>query len=299
MEKSLHKFEMYLKFERRSSDQTVRAYMTDLNQFRIFLESYYPDTNLGNIDAANVRSWIVELMQNGLSNRSINRKLSSLKSFFKFCMRQRFISGNPASDINVLKTNSRLPSFAQEKQLLDLDTKEMFSEDFSGMRDKAIIFCIYGLGIRRAELIGMQIKSYDKSRSVIRIKGKGNKEREVPVVPFLKDILETYLKYYNSEFGYMNDSPMFILDSGLLIYPKFVYNVVSKYLSLVSTLKKRGPHTLRHSFATHLSNKGADINALKSLLGHSSLAATQVYTHNTIEKLREVYKQAHPRSKEE
>ena len=299
MEKSLHKFEMYLKFERRSSDQTVRAYMTDLNQFRIFLESYYPDTNLGNIDAANVRSWIVELMQNGLSNRSINRKLSSLKSFFKFCMRQRFISGNPASDVNVLKTNSRLPSFAQERQLLDLDTKDVFSEDFSGMRDKAIIFCIYGLGIRRAELIGMRIDSYDKSRSVIRITGKGNKEREVPVVPFLKDILETYLKIYESEFGYTNDSPMFILDSGLLIYPKFVYNVVSKYLSLVSTLKKRGPHTLRHSFATHLSNKGADINALKSLLGHSSLAATQVYTHNTIEKLREVYKQAHPRSKEE
>lgn len=299
MEKSLHKFEMYLKFERRSSDQTVRAYMTDLNQFRTFLDAYYPDTDISDIDSANVRSWIVELMQGGLSNRSINRKLSSLKSFFKFCMRQRFISGNPASDINVLKTNSRLPSFAQEKQLLDLDTKEMFSEDFSGMRDKAIIFCIYGLGIRRAELIGMQIKSYDKSRSVIRIKGKGNKEREVPVVPFLKDILETYLKYYNSEFGYTNDSPMFILDSGLLIYPKFVYNVVSKYLSLVSTLKKRGPHTLRHSFATHLSNKGADINALKSLLGHSSLAATQVYTHNTIEKLREVYKQAHPRSKED
>ena len=299
MEKSLHKFEMYLKFERRSSDQTVRAYMTDLNQFRTFLDAYYPDTNLSDIDAANVRSWIVELMQGGLSNRSINRKLSSLKSFFKFCVRQRLISGNPASDINVLKTNSRLPSFAQERQLLDLDTKDVFSEDFSGMRDKAIIFCIYGLGIRRAELIGMRIDSYDKSRAVIRITGKGNKEREVPVVPFLKDILETYLKIYESEFGYTNDSPMFILDSGLLIYPKFVYNVVSKYLSLVSTLKKRGPHTLRHSFATHLSNKGADINALKSLLGHSSLAATQVYTHNTIEKLREVYKQAHPRSKED
>ena len=299
MEKSLNKFEMYLKFERRSSDQTVRAYMTDLNQFKTFLKAYYPDTNLGDIDAANVRSWIVELMQSGLSNRSVNRKLSSLKSFFKFCMRQRFISGNPASDINVLKTNSRLPSFAQEQQLLDLDSKDMFSEDFSGMRDKAIIFCIYGLGIRRAELIGMQIKSYDRSRAVIRIKGKGNKEREVPVVPYLKDILKTYLNYYESEFGYTNNSPMFILDNGLLIYPKFVYNVVSKYLSFVSTLKKRGPHTLRHSFATHLSNKGADINALRSLLGHSSLAATQVYTHNTIEKLREVYKQAHPRSKEE
>lgn len=298
MEDNTHKFENYLAFERRSSRQTIKAYLTDLKQLQLFLVEQYEITNWGEVEHKMVRSWIVELMQRGLSNRSINRKLSSVKSFYKFCLRQNLLANNPVAEITILKTSSRLPSFAHEDQMESLDSSEYFTNDFSGLRDKALIFCIYGLGIRRAELIDLKIKSFDKARAVIRVKGKGNKEREIPVLPALKKIIEDYLNVYSTEFGYSLDSPMFILNNGLLIYPKFVYNVVSKYLSFVSTLKKRGPHTLRHSFATHLSNKGADINALKSLLGHSSLAATQIYTHNSIEKLREVYKQAHPRSKD-
>jgi integrase/recombinase XerC len=298
MENTVNKFEKYLAYERRSSKMTIRAYQTDLNQLMIFLLERYEVKAWNTAEHSMIRSWIVDLMQKGLTNRTINRKLSSAKSFFKFCLRQGLLEKDPVAEINILKTSSRLPSFAHEAQMLDLDQSDLFTADFSGVRDKALIFCIYGLGIRRAELIGLRISSYDKERSVIRVLGKGNKERDVPVVPALKKIIANYLSLYSSEFGYTLESPMFILDSGLLIYPKFVYNVVSKYLSTVSTLKKKGPHTLRHSFATHLSNQGADINALKSLLGHSSLAATQIYTHNSIEKLREVYKQAHPRSKD-
>lgn len=298
MDSSILKFEKYLAYERRSSKQTIKAYQTDLKQLHAFLSERYDSIEWGQVEHSMLRSWIVELMQEGLTNRTINRKLSSVKSFYKFCLREKLVTTNPVAELTVLKTKSRLPNFAHEEQMELLVSSDVFTDDFSGQRDKAIIFCIYGLGIRRAELMDLRIESYDKARAVIRVKGKGNKEREIPVLPALKKIIDDYLAVYNREFGYSLSDPMFILNNGLFIYPKFVYNVVSKYLSTVSTLKKKGPHTLRHSFATHLSNQGADINALKSLLGHSSLAATQVYTHNSIEKLRDVYKQAHPRSKD-
>lgn len=298
MTSALQLFEHFLRYERRNSDLTVRAYLTDIAQFDSYVADQYEVTEWNEVMTPMVRSWLVTLMRADLKNRSVNRKISSLKTFYKFLLREEVVDHNPIAEIGLLKTSKRLPEFAQASQLEDLSDKELFTDDFPGKRDRAIIYSLYALGIRRAELLNLKIKDFDSSRGVMRIQGKGNKERFVPLLPLLKEILEDYLSVYNSRFGYSKDSPFFILDNGLPIYEKFVYNVSVKYLSEVSTIQSKGPHTWRHSFATHLSNEGADINALKGLLGHASLAATQVYTHNSIEQLKQVYKQSHPRSQE-
>ena len=298
MTEEINRFEMYLSYERRVSEKTVESYKTDLQQFCAFLEERYPGVRQGDIAATVIRSWIVDLMQRGLSNNSVNRKISTLKTFYKYMLREGLVETNPMERIQLLKKEQRLPEYAQKDQLMLLFKSDQFEDNFSGWRDKLMLMLLYSTGIRRAELIELRVVDYDKDRAVLRVKGKGNKERFVPVIADLAVTFDIYLDLYKKEFGCFFNSPLFILDNGLYIYPKFVYNVVKKYLKTVTTNKYAGPHSLRHAFATHLSNEGADINALKALLGHSSLAATQVYTHNSIEQLKQTYKQAHPRSEE-
>lgn len=287
----------YLQFEKRYSDHTLLAYQTDLNQLFSYLDQVYGDTDPLTLSSQQIRSWVVHLVRQSVSAKSIHRKLSAVKSFYKFLMKKGELSQNPAQHVSAPKAAKRLPSFARSTQMEQLFSILPSGDDFHDMRDRLIFELLYQTGIRRSELIHLSIESIDLQKGRILVKGKGNKERFVPFGDHLAKRFESYFQIREKAFPGLNHREVFLTNKGLPLYPKFVYNLVNKYLSIITTAEQRSPHMLRHTFATHLMDKGADLYAVKELLGHSSLAATQVYTHNSIEKLKRVYDKAHPKAK--
>ena len=243
-----------------------------------------------------IRSWIVALVDEKIENRSINRKIATLRSFYNFLLRHKTITANPMLKIRALKTDKTLPKYVEEKPMENLLDDMQFSDDFSGLRDKLVIELLYGTGMRLAELIGLKITDLNLYNNTLVVLGKRNKQRIIPVNKSLVEAIKKYLTLRTDIADDTTHSYLILTDSGTQVYPMFIQRLVKKYLSLVTSLEQRSPHVLRHTFATHLLNRGADLNAIKDLLGHTSLAATQVYTHNSIEKLKKVFKQAHPKA---
>ncbi|HEX2395349.1 MAG TPA: tyrosine-type recombinase/integrase, partial [Bacteroidales bacterium] len=284
-------FLQYIQYIKHFSPHTVSSYRKDIEQFFAFC-SASTDEAESTIDHHQIRGWIIELMESGNSARTTNRKISALKSYFRYLMREGFIQVNPMNKVLSPKTAKKLPVFIKEVQMNQLLDEVNFGEDFTGHRNRMIIETFYNTGIRRAELIGLKIADIDFENNVFRVLGKRNKERIVPMSISFSALMKNYIDKRKSEFQ-ENEEWLFVTSSGKKIYPKLVYRVVTSFLSLVTTSEKKSPHVLRHTFATHMLNNGADLNAIKELLGHANLSATEIYTHNTFEKLKSVYKQAH------
>jgi integrase/recombinase XerC len=288
-------FLKYLRFEKRCSNHTVVAYKKDLDQFGEYIFKTVGDFNVLTVDSKLVRSWVVELMQEGMTPKTVNRKITSLKSFYKYLLRQELIEVNPMVAVIAPKIPKKLPVFVDEESLHRLLDNGYFRNDFEGVRDKLIVSLFYGTGIRLSELVSLKDSDIFQDETLIRVLGKNNKERIVPYPKSLNNLIGEYLTMRKAEFG--DQAPcLFVTAKGKPAYHKLVYRVVNNHLALVTPLEKKSPHILRHSYATHLLNRGADLNAVKELLGHSNLAATQVYTHTSTEKLQSIYKQAHPRA---
>lgn len=286
----------YLKFEKRYSHHTITAYQADLYEFIDFVKIQYGDTDLASINHVVVRSWLAQLKEQGLIAKSLNRKISTLKSFFKYLLKNGIIEISPMAKVISPKTGKRLPVFVKEEETqLLLDSLNSSTESWRSLNARLIITIFYATGMRLSELINLKEKQVDFARSQIKVLGKGNKERIIPVSDKLINIISEYQQLKRKEFETAADV-LLVSEKGKKLYPKYAYLIVNQYLGNSSTLDKKSPHVLRHSFATHLMNNGADLNAVKELLGHSSLAATQVYTHNTIEKLKDIHKKAHPKS---
>jgi len=283
------KFLHYLKHEKRYSVHTLLSYSTDLNQFTNFLSTEFSIKSIRKVNFQLVRSWIAKLLNDNISTRSVNRKITTLKTYFRFLIKEDVISESPMQKIISPKTSKRLPVFVEEIKMNQLLNEIDFGEGFVGQRDRLILELFYFTGIRLSELINLKTEDIDYSNSTILVLGKRKKER---LIPLTSDILFKIKKLNSSN----KNKYLFTTDKGKQISTKQVYRLVNKYLGMVTTLDKKSPHILRHTFATHMLNNGADINAIKELLGHANLSATQVYTHNTIEKLKTVYKQAHPRA---
>lgn len=284
-------FIQYLRFERRFSPHTITAYQSDLLQFVSYLKKQYEIDNVEDANHTLIRSWIVSLMQDGITSRSVNRKITVLKTFYKFALKQGKVKTNPMLKITSPKISKRLPVFVDEKAMQRLFDEELFStEDHEEVRNMLIMELFYSTGMRLSELLQLRDEDFDTYNNTLRVTGKRSKQRILPLSSTMANNLRTFIKKFNI-IGFI-----FTNKNGKPLYAKFVYNLVKTYLTKITTLDKRSPHVLRHTFATHMLNSGADINAVKEILGHSSLAATQVYTHNTIEKLKNVYKQAHPRA---
>lgn len=289
-------FFKYLQYEKRYSPRTLISYQTDLSQFSKFIKEAYEEEHPEHASYGIIRAWIVSLVESKIDPRSINRKIACLRSFYKFCLKQEVIEKSPMLKIKILKTKKKLPHFVNENDMTQLLDHVTFSDDYEGWRDKLIIELFYGTGIRLSELIGLKERQVNLRERTIKVLGKRNKERVIPFAKNLVHIIETYLKMRKKEVEEKDHGFLFVTSKGDQLYPMAVYRVVRKYLDLFTAVEKRSPHVLRHSFATHLLNKGAEINAVKDLLGHSSLAATQVYTHNSMEKLKKVFDQAHPKA---
>lgn len=288
-------FLKYLKFEKRCSDHTVIAYRKDLDQFEEFVFKTVGDFDVLQVNTKMIRNWVVDMMDSGIKAKSVTRKITALKSFYKYLMREEVVSFSPVDGVITPKIPKRLPIFVDENSLHHLLDDGYFQRDFEGVRDKLMLSLFYGTGIRLSELINLTDRQIFLKEYLIKVLGKNNKERIVPYPRSLNPLFEEYFLIRNGEFGASCDY-VFLSAKGEKVYEKLVYRVVKKYLSLVTTLEKKSPHVLRHSFATHLLNRGADLNAVKELLGHANLAATQVYTHTTTDKLQSIYKQAHPRA---
>ena len=288
-------FLSYIEYERRYSRHTIESYRNDLEQLFFYLKSEYQKEEIELATHLEIRSWIVRMMETDISPRSINRKLSTLKSFFKFLMRKGIVKKSPLAKVLAPKTKKRLPVFVEKSSIERLLKDMEFPAGFEGARDKIMIELLYGTGMRRSELMGLKETDIDSYNSQVKVLGKGNKERIIPIQPQLRTAVREYIELKNQNIAH--PSIYLVVDAeGKQLNPSRVYQIVKKYLNLVTTIDKKSPHVLRHTFATHLMNNGADINAVKELLGHSSLAATQVYTHNTIDKLKNIYKQAHPKA---
>ena len=293
---TIQSFLDYLKFEKRYSVHTLVSYQTDLTDFFNFLDTQYGNTTLRGISHSLVRSWLAEAKDKGLSSKSINRKISSLKSFFKYHLKNGTIDVTPMANVISPKISKRLPVFVKEEDTRKLiDALNQSTEDWKGLNAKMLITIFYETGMRLSELIMLKEKQVDFSRSHIKVLGKGNKERIIPVSKNTLVAIRNYQQLKKNNFEQADDF-LFITNKGKKLYPKYAYLLVNHYLGLASTLDKKSPHVLRHTFATHLMNNGAGLNAVKELLGHSSLASTQIYTHNTIEKLKDAHKKAHPKA---
>lgn len=278
----------HLRIERRLSAHTVRSYSTDLDQFLAFIE---PET-LSQIKAQHIRNWLISLSDDSIQNRSINRKLATLRTFFKFLLRRGDIQENPMGSIKMVKVSKKLPQFIRESDMQGLWNQDPIdTNSFTEVRDQLILYLLYGTGIRLAELISLQKSHVNLMTGTIRVLGKRNKERIIPIPKLISDWILQYQKLCTFE-----HSHLLVTDKGEKLYPMFVQRLVKKQLGDISTLEKLSPHVLRHTYATHLLNRGADLNAIKELLGHANLAATQVYTHNSMEKMKEIYQQAHPKA---
>lgn len=286
----------YIELEKRYSHHTLISYRNDLEQCLAFLDESYGLDELPKADYHQLRAWIVYLSQLNLSPLSINRKIATLKSYFKFLLRRGLIQQNPTVKIHSLKTPKTTPSFVEESKLLLLLEQVTFPDTFAGHRDKIILETLYGTGIRVSELLNLQENNIDFTLQTVKILGKGNKVRIIPIYPELIQNLAEFIHLKKLEFPDAIYEHLILTDQGLPAYPMLIYTTVKKYLNLVTTQEHKSPHTLRHSFATHLLNKGADLNAIKDLLGHSTLSATQIYTHNTLDRLKEIFEQAHPKA---
>jgi integrase/recombinase XerC len=291
---NIQSFLQYIRFEKRFSSHTVRAYQSDLEQFSKYLLETYEVKESSAVIHPMIRSWIVQLMESGVTARSINRKITTLKTFFKFQLRKEEVIINPMLKVQSPKTSKRLPVFIDQSKMELLFHEKNFGEEFEGIRDRLVLELLYSTGMRLSELVGLTDSSVDVYKSQLKVLGKRNKERVIPFTTKLNSAIKEYIKVRNKSFP--ATTSFFVTDSGKPMYPKFVYRIVTRRLGDVTTLDKKSPHVLRHTFATHMLNNGADINSVKELLGHANLSATQVYTHNTIEKLKKVYKQAHPRA---
>lgn len=294
--KHIDDFLSHLKFQKRYSQHTLLSYENDLRSFVDFIEVQYGAMPLDAVRSAMVRSWLASLKESGMVSKSINRKISALKSFFKFQLRQGLLVSSPMAGIIAPKIGKRLPQYVEQEQIETLFTRVEFPDDWHGQTDRLILELLYQTGMRRAELIGLRESHIDHHYDQLKVLGKGNKERIIPVSRELITAIRDYIRQKQEKIPGADRQVLLVRPDGKKLYPRYVYNVVNAYLSLITTIDKKSPHILRHSFATHLTNRGADLNAVKELLGHSSLAATQVYTHNSIDKLKEVYKRAHPKA---
>ena len=288
-------FISYLVNERRLSPHTVKAYQTDLNQTETFLLTHHSISELKQASTLTLRAWVASLASEGLDHRSINRKIASLRSFFKFLVIKNKIADDPTKNLKSLKTKKTLPVYLEEIDFQNLFSLNPFENNFQGLRDRLILELFYGTGIRLSELIGLKCQSVDLMGKKITVLGKRNKYRIIPLLEVELNLIQDYLLERNKLFG-KNNLSFLLTDNGAELYPMFVQRKVKKYLEYVSTITKKSPHIIRHSFATHLLNRGADLNAIKELLGHSSLAATQIYTHNTITELKDIHKRSHPKA---
>jgi integrase/recombinase XerC len=291
----LENFVQYLQYEKRYSSHTVDAYRADILQLTDYLFIDHGMDHPDEAESVQIRSWVASLMDAGIQARSINRKLSSIKAYYKWQMKYHGRRSNPAKDIAIARVGKRLPNYVEEEQMLSLAPAEIFPETYEGYRDHAMLELFYHTGMRSAELIGLLNSSIDYEQSTIRILGKRNKERIVPVSQAMLELLERYKIERDALAIIKNPASFFLTENGVKLYPKLVYRVVNHYLRRVSSLQKKSPHVLRHTFATHMLNHGANLNAIKELLGHASLAATQVYTHNSIEQLKLIHSKAHPK----
>lgn len=281
----------HLSVERRCSPHTIISYATDLKQFSLFLEEQHQSLPLTEVTSSQIRLWLVHLSDNSLENRSINRKLASLRTFYKFLLQKGRIQENPLLPIRTIKTRKKLPQFLRESEMAEIPSIDETNQDFGTIRDQLILYLLYGTGMRLAELISLQKSHINLPQATLRVLGKRNKERIIPIPAFLLQLIQRYLILCPFESLYL------IVDNkGKQVYPMMVQRLIKKQLGEISTLEKLSPHVLRHTYATHLLNNGADLNAIKELLGHANLAATQVYTHNSMEKIKEIYAQAHPKA---
>jgi integrase/recombinase XerC len=282
-------FHNYLQYEKRFSEHTVQAYLADVGQCRDFISETFEIDDPAEVRHTHIRSWIVDMMERGITPRSVNRKLSSLRNYYRFMRRSGLIDNNPFAKITGPKVGKRLPEVVEEKAMKTLLEDIDHLEGFAGSRDRIIIELLYMAGLRRSELIGLNCLDVDFARMTILVRGKGGKERLIPISQILAKKLAGYIEERKVAIGdqQVHDA-LIITDKGKRTYPKFIYHKVTHYLSLITSSEARSPHVLRHTFATHLAEGGADINAIKELLGHSSLAATQVYTHTSIKRLKEV-----------
>ncbi|UAY53518.1 tyrosine-type recombinase/integrase [Ferruginibacter albus] len=287
----------YLKFQKRYSQHTIISYQNDLYSFFDYLETEMGNPALAEINASFIRSWLADLKEKkDITAKSANRKISTLKSFFKYQLKQGAVTTSPMTTVVSPKISKRLPQFVQEKDISTLLTHVEFPDNWEGKTHRLLLQLFYNTGMRRAELVGLKESQIDKANGSIKVLGKGNKERILPVSNELMQAIQAYQQNKRTEFEVFDGEVLLVNAKGSKVSVEQVYKIVKQYLSLITTIDKKSPHVLRHSFATHLMNNGADLNAVKELLGHSSLAATQIYTHNTIEKLKDVYKKAHPKA---
>ncbi|MBC7406969.1 MAG: tyrosine-type recombinase/integrase [Arcicella sp.] len=287
-------FLKYIKYEKRSSEHTVTAYSIDMKQFTEYLSKSYDFHHPELADFQMIRSWIVSMAEMKVENRSINRKIATLRTFYKFLLQKKILEKDPMLKISVLKTRKNIPEFVRENELDNLLDDIEFPDDFAGVRDKLILELLYGTGMRLSEMIELKERDIDFYSRTVKVLGKRNKERIIPINQPLVKLIQDYQSFKNSE-GLAHEY-LIISEKGNQAYPVMIQRITKKYLSLVTTLVKKSPHILRHSYATHLLNNGAELTAIKDLLGHSSLSATQVYTHNSMEKIKKIYEQAHPKA---
>lgn len=292
---AIEKFLQYLQYEKNYSSHTVLSYKNDLSQFCLFMEKEFSETEVSRASPDQVRQWLVDLMSSGMNPRSANRKVSALKSYYKFLLREGVIRRSPTKNIILPKTNKSLPLFFKDKDLDSVLTNVIVGNSFESCRDRLIIDLFYETGVRVSELVNIKDSDIDFYKGYVQVIGKRNKERQIPIGKNLIELIALYKKVRNDEVG-ANTNFLFVRKNGQSMYSRLIYNVVNKSMSQVSSLSKRSPHVLRHTFASTLLNNGADLNAVKELLGHSNLAATEVYTHTSFEQLYKIYKQAHPRA---
>ena len=290
----LERFFNYISYEKKYSAHTIQSYRTDIAQYQSFLGLFEAD--ILSATHQHIRSWIVEMMDEKISARTVNRKISALKTLYSFLSSEELILENPTQKIVAPKVAKVLPVFIETDRLNTLLDYHDFENNFEGKRNKLILDFLFCTGVRLSELLGIKENDLDLEEKKVKVLGKGNKERIIPVPDSLALTIKEYLVEKKIEFPGNNDGNFIVTNKGLEAYPEFIYRIVKKYLSFVTTKSKKSPHVLRHTFATALLNAGADINAIKELLGHASLAATQVYTHNSIERIKSIYKQAHPKA---
>lgn len=295
----IDQFFHHLQFEKRLSVRTITSYRTDLMQFVDFLKIDGGAVLPWETTPVMLRSWLVFLMDKDVSARSVHRKISSLRHFFRFCIRDGIIASNPADHLVLPRIHKKLPVFVEEQAIQNLLNGDLFDKDFSGQRDYLVLEMMYGTGIRLSELIEIRDSDFDLISATVKVRGKGSKDRIIPFPVSIRKMIDDYIVFREEVFGTEREGQFFLTNKGKKMYPKFVYRLVNGYLGYVTTVSKKSPHVLRHSYATHLLNKGADLNAIKELLGHSNLAATQIYTHTSLEKLKQIHQRAHPRANDE